>query len=187
MRNSTSIDRLHELLECDPQAGRLTWKQSKGRQARGSQAGCLHKALGYVCITIDGVSFGAHRIVWAMAHDRWPKDVIDHINGDRSDNRLANLRDVSVQVNTQNRSKARSCNASGYLGVSCIRSTGRFSSSIKGPDGRVRHLGTYASAEEAHSAYMREKLVLHEGVGAHVVNRTAETTCLEEMKARMSA
>lgn len=183
MRLNPSIDRLNELLHCDAETGVLTWKQSRGRVASGQKAGCIHKSLGYVCLSIDGRAQFAHRVVWAMVHGKWPDNFIDHINGVRSDNNPSNLRDVTQQVNTQNRSKASSHNLSGYLGVSFIKRTGRFASAITASDGRVLNLGTYATAEDAHRAYMDAKLLHHEGTGAQFFNRKAKTTCLEEIQA----
>lgn len=61
-----------------------------------------HKSKGYLKGRIDGKELKAHRVVWAHYHGRWPSGVIDHINRDRSDNRLANLRDVTSAQNAMN-------------------------------------------------------------------------------------
>lgn len=180
-----TISRVSELLSSDPLTGVLTWKVSRGRMAAGSVAGAIGN--GYLHVSIDGKNIGAHRIVWALANGRWPDNFIDHINGERRDNRLCNLRDVTVQVNTQNRTKAASHNSTGVLGVGYHKRAKKFYSSIKASDG-AHHLGYFDTAEQASEAYQKAKKLLHSGNGASEhFNRKAKTTCLEEMQARMAA
>lgn len=95
-----------------------------------------------------------------MARGHWPTYQIDHINGDRSDNRLANLRDVSATVNAQNQRKAYANNRAGLLGAH--RAGKRYVARIRMPQARI-FLGGFASAEEAHAAYVAAKRLLHEG------------------------
>lgn len=189
MSKKTSIARLNELFLCDPQTGSLTWKVSRGRMRAGSTAGSRHKHLGYVVVSVDGHMFLAHRIVWAMVNECWPKHFIDHINGIRSDNRISNLRDVSPQVNGQNRSKAASHNKCGFLGVRQVYGD-KFSASIRGKDGRAVHLGTFDTKEQASTAYMAAKASMHEGVGAQnnqFLAGQAQLTVLEELQALRAA
>lgn len=89
----------------------------------------------------------------------WPK-VIDHKNGDRSDNRWGNLRDTDYTVNAENRSQARKTNSTGLLGVS--RRGKKFHASIKAL-GKNWHIGNYETAQEAHEAYLEVKRVAHQG------------------------
>lgn len=64
-------------------------------------AGSVHKS-GYIHISLDGKKHKAHRVIWELLTGSKPKETIDHINGDRSDNRIENLRDVSQKINCQN-------------------------------------------------------------------------------------
>jgi hypothetical protein len=91
---------------------------------------------------------------------RWPNGVVDHINGDTSDNQWSNLRDVTHSVNCQNQRRAKRSNASGLLGVSFFDGKPRASISV---DGRPIHLGTFDTPEAAHQAYVEAKRKLHAG------------------------
>lgn len=93
---------LHELLEYDPETGLFRWRDSPalGRKA-GRQVGTVAPS-GYVKIKVLGVTRQAHRIAWTMHYGRQPTFYVDHINRVRSDNRIANLRDVPPAANSKN-------------------------------------------------------------------------------------
>lgn len=76
---------------------------------------------GYRRISFDGTSIAASHVAWLLAHGEWPSGFIDHINGDRSDNRPSNLRVVDAQENAKNQ-KARYDNTSGVVGVCWCKS-----------------------------------------------------------------
>jgi len=65
----------------------------------------ISKSDGYIIIMVSGLSFVAHRVAWFINYGTWPTGVIDHINHDRSDNRIINLRDVSPTENARNKVK----------------------------------------------------------------------------------
>ena len=90
----------------------------------------------------------------------WPIGEIDHVNGDRGDNRIANLRDVDHKTNSQNERRARAINTSGFLGVS--KQGNKWQASIR-HGGKQLYLGLFAAKEEAHSAYLAAKRLLHAG------------------------
>ena len=100
-----------------------------------------------------------HRVLWAMAHGTVPP-MLDHINGDRSDNRLANLRVVDHTTNMQNQRNAMRDNRTGFLGVS--PSGGRYRATIR-VSGKQKYLGLFDTAEAAHEAYLAAKRELHGG------------------------
>lgn len=99
---------------------------------------------------INGESLYAHRVAWALHHGEWPSGEIDHINGNRSDNRISNLRDVDHQTNMQNKAVYRT-NSSGCHGVSRKRSTGRWQAAVT-VDGKRIHLGSFEARADAIAA-----------------------------------
>lgn len=90
----------------------------------------------------------------------WPKDQIDHINGDRTDNRFSNLRDVTNEINNQNKKRAQSNNRLGLLGV--CHHQGGFRARIA-VNGKSKCLGVYLTPELAHQVYLDAKRRLHHG------------------------
>lgn len=128
-RSDVTPDILRMLLYYDPETGILTWlsrsdeffssvsmrKKWNARYA-GNKALTATHPHGYHVGGILGFDFLAHRVAWAIHHQEWPKGEIDHINGDPSDNRIENLRDVDHGTNMQNM-KIHKSNNSGHVGV----------------------------------------------------------------------
>lgn len=118
---------------------------------------------GYVRVSVDGKIYAAHRLAWLWVTGEWPTRDIDHIDGNRANNRWSNLRDVSRSMNLENMREAKSNNRStGLLGAHLHRQTGRYTSRIQ-VKGKDQHLGMFATAEEAHRAYVAAKRLHHEG------------------------
>ena len=153
-----SREEVAALLSYDPQTGLFTHKVNGHKRKAGAATGRLD-VKGYVRSSLLGYEFKAHRLAWLLTYGVWPNAEIDHINGCPSDNRIMNLRDVSVAENGWNRTKAMRNNKSGYLGVSCS-ADGRFHAQI-GVNGVQRSLGWWATAEEAASAYIAAKAIHH--------------------------
>lgn len=101
-----SHDALIQLLDYAPDTGHFTWrtKPSKNIHA-GTRAGRVDVSTGYRYINIQGKRYAEHRLAWFYVHKQMPKYLIDHINHDRADNRLENLRQVTVSENARNRTK----------------------------------------------------------------------------------
>lgn len=149
---------LHDLLTYDPLTGLLTWMSRPGKDSwnaryAGREAMTNLDHNGYRRSRIFGIPVAAHRVIWAMAHGAWPEGDIDHINGDKTDNRLANLREVTRQGNNRNMSR-RKDNTSGITGVSWDRARQLWVARIK-HNGRYKALGRFHSVEAA--AVARER------------------------------
>jgi len=109
-------DRLKQLYSYDNELGVLRWKNPTNRSVlRGSVVGSLHSS-GYMFTTIARKMFSIHRLIFILHHGYNPENDIDHINGIKNDNRIENLREVSVICNLRN-SKLSKLNRSGVKGV----------------------------------------------------------------------
>jgi len=121
----------------------------------GKSAGGLRK--GYLRLRLKGRKYTAARIIWLMIHGQWPKTQVDHRDGKRARNTLANLREATNAQNCQNRKK-RSDNRSGYTGVHRDKSKWRAEICIKGKD---IYLGSFESKDEAREVYLEAKAQYH--------------------------
>lgn len=145
------IQKLQEYLSYDPDTGHITWRKDKGRGKAGERAGNAtprtHRG-GYRALKFDQRNLKEHRVAWALHHGHWPIGEIDHINGQRDDNRIENLRDVSREINTINRVVSAK-NTSGATGVS--RKGSRWQAYICYRRRQI-HLGYFVSFAEAKAA-----------------------------------
>ena len=153
---------LDALLEYHPETGAFVWRVSRSSITKGSVAGSVTDK-GYWAIGIKRNFVPAHRLAWLLHMGCWPKGPIDHINGNPLDNRIANLREVSQLLNTQNRRKANKGTRSGLIGASWKSKIGRWVAQIR-HDGRLIHIGYFDTAEAANAAYLSEKRKLHAGM-----------------------
>lgn len=153
-----TAEALRSLVCYDPRSGQFT----RLLRANWCAAGGWLDRNGHVRISIAGRAYAAHRIAWLYVHGRWPQGDIDHINGDRADNRIENLRDVCKAMNQQNQRKAHRTNATGLLGVTFNTARSKYQAQI-GVSGRNKYLGLFDTATEAHQAYLAAKRALHEG------------------------
>ena len=160
---SLTAERLRSLLSYDAETGVFVWLAStNGRIKVGDIAGSFNNK-GYIAIGCDGKEHKAHRLAWLWIHGAWPSKQIDHIDGDKSNNRLANLREATNTENQQNRRRARRDNKSGGLiGAQFHRHTGKYTSKI-GVGGKSIYLGLFDTAKLAHEAYVKAKRELHPG------------------------
>jgi hypothetical protein len=153
---------LLEMLHYDPASGVFTWlKRVAICLSIGDVAG--RKTSGqYLQIKINYRAYLSHRLAWFYTHGSWPVGEIDHINGNRFDNRIANLRDVSVSLNQLNRFK-QVPNRLGFTGLYAKR--GRFGARIK-VNGRQKYLGVFDTPEQASAAYEKARSSIHQQGGA---------------------
>lgn len=160
---------LRLILRYDSETGKLFWRKRSRAFFTNDQA-CAswntrwaekpaftapHGPGGYLVGNACGRLIMAHRAAWAIAHGQWPAELLDHINGVPSDNRLSNLREATSLENCWNtRSKSR---VSKFKGVAHDRRDNRWSASIK-VGAKSIYLGRFATDKEAARAYDAEAL-----------------------------
>lgn len=145
-----SNERLKELLDYDSNTGIFRWLAKRGRATSGSVAGSVMKN-GYLRIRIDGDMYLAHRLAWFYVYEKWPEGDIDHINCNKKDNRIFNLRTATRQQNMRNQNK-KSSNTSGFKGVHFSKDKNKWCARIR-IDNKRMFLGYFSSASDAHAAY----------------------------------
>jgi hypothetical protein len=160
-KTDLTAQRLRELLHYDPETGKFRQLvRTSGRRNVGAEPGCISR--GRRLIRIDYKLIPAARLAWLYVTGEWPKQQVDHIDGDPMNDRFANLRDVSQTLNLQNLRVPGRNNSSGFLGVSFDRTRRKWQSSIY-IDRRCVFLGRFDTAELAHAAYVEAKREHHPG------------------------
>lgn len=154
------LEELKRLLSYDPETGKWTWKVYRSRLAReGDTAGTPHHKDRYIRLHVNGRMHTAHRLAWFYMTGGWPLGEIDHINGDREDNRWNNLREAPKQLNALNRKIYRT-NTSGQKGIHWHPRLGKWRVRIQ-QFGRRISLGCYDTMEDAAAAYAAAEKVLY--------------------------
>ena len=147
-RYGITYENIARLLTYNSKTGVLRWLVNANSSIRAySVAGC-NKHKGYIRVKIMKRLYAAHHLAWVLHYGTWPTKNLDHINGDRSDNRIRNLREANRSQqcwNSIGRSKL------GFpKGVSTCHN--RYKAQIE-IDGRTIYLGVYDTPDEAHAAY----------------------------------
>ncbi|WP_158219449.1 MULTISPECIES: HNH endonuclease [unclassified Achromobacter] len=153
---------VESVLDYDAITGEFRWKVASrnGAIRPGCRAGYVKG--GYQVISIRGRHIYAHRLAWLLVTRAWPSLFVDHLNGDKLDNRFANLREATLQVNNQNLHGANARNkTSGLLGVTWNR--GKWTAQITIPGKGRTYLGRFTDPAMAHQAYLEAKRKYHEG------------------------
>ena len=147
MKAYPSRDELATVFSYDPESGKLF---RDGRES-GSRT-----SLGYTVVCLKGRRYMAHVVAWVLTHGYRP-EVVDHVNGARSDNRLANLRPAN---RSQNRANSNTNRGNKYpKGVRKDPRCRRYHAAVS-VNGKAKHLGMFDTVEEAHAAYKRAASVL---------------------------
>jgi hypothetical protein len=159
-----TVEQLRQLLDYECKTGVFSWSEPTREwfasyahwRAYKAKQSCIkpfsyeHSA-GYLCGEIGGVSLLAHRVAWAYCQGSWPDEQVDHVNHDKKDNRLANLRLAPQAENVKNSGK-RSDNSSGVTGVYWSRSRKKWVAQIGLPGPKTKPLGRYDIFEDAVAA-----------------------------------
>ena len=156
-----TAERLREILHYDEETGIFTWKIIVGYRTHVGDVAGSKTRQGYIRIGLMGNLYRAHRLAWLYVFGKDPVNQIDHINLNKSDNRIANIREVTNQQNAQNQYEAQKNNkSSGLRGVSLRNRDGKWRAQIK-INGTLKHLGYFDTKEDAHSEYRAMKVKLH--------------------------
>lgn len=153
-------EELTKLLRYDQATGLLHWNSPRPKIRVGNRAGYLHHK-GYINLEINGKHYAAHRLIWFYVTGSMPTTQIDHINGNRSDNRFENLREAT---HGQNRANSKTTNKHGLKGVRRIpwmKDTDRCWQASITHNKKVIYLGCFHTKEEAHMAYCDASKRLH--------------------------
>lgn len=143
---------LKSVLHYNEITGVFTWKVSNSKKLKvGSIAG-WYNTRGYVQITIKNKKYTAHRLAWLYMYGTDPKAQIDHVNGNKEDNRIDNLREVNNRENNQNKTVHRNGRLVGY---SLHKNTKKYQARVN-VNKKVIHIGLYNTPQEAHEAYVKK-------------------------------
>lgn len=147
-KDDLSAELVRELFDCDPKSGALYWRaRSNSRVKAGALAGHFQPRTGYICVTIKGQKYRAHRLIWLHVYGRWPDGELDHINNNRIDNRISNLRPATPSQNKWNLTRP-SHNTSGQKGISWDKRSNKWLVCLQ-KHGIRKHIGLFSCMEDA--------------------------------------
>lgn len=162
-----SIEELRETFAYCADTGVLRWKRNVSNVKAGDEAGFAQDVGQRQCLAIgfNGRQFKVHRVIWAIVHGEWPRYSIDHIDGNKLNNRISNLRDVPHEINLRNQKLSRA-NSSGRTGVRFRKDLQKWLATIR-CDGKDIYLGLHESFESACEArrMAERKYGFHENHG----------------------
>ena len=151
-----------KLLDYNRTTGQFTWKVSRGSRSKVGGIAGHENSHGYIAIGVNlnkkQKFLKAHRLAWFIVNHELP-NVIDHIDRDKSNNSLSNLRDCNNSLNQINIPISKR-NTTGYKGVYYRKDNGKYRAIIK-IDGRNKSIGQYETAEEAYSAYKKKAIEVY--------------------------
>ena len=143
-----TAERLRDLLSYDPETGELRRRINSGNAKAGDIAGGKDEE-GYVRVRVNCRKYQSHRLVWLYVHGQWPKQQLDHINGIRDDNRIANLREATNAENAQNKIVGQ--NKAGFTGVR-PQSRGKAWRAAISVNGEKVYLGSFSDPSDAYAS-----------------------------------
>jgi len=160
MADKPDIDYVKSVVDYDPNTGKFYWKKNlRGGAVKGRECFKTYSGDGYYKGSVGGIHIKAHAVAFAIKNGRWHTGQIDHINGDRLDNRISNLREVTHKQNTWNRKPRKT--SSHYKGICWFKRDSKWRVSINGLDGKKLYLGMYVDEIAAAKAYDCAARILH--------------------------
>ena len=167
-----SLEYLKECIDYNPETGIAVWKErplhhfkntsnmiSTNSQTAGKEINTLNSH-GYYRFTIDYSTYLLHRVIWKLMTGNDSDKFIDHIDGDKTNNKWDNLREATPRQNVQNIGK-KSHNTTGFKGVQKGPKDGTWIAVIRNNDGKGINLGTFPTPEDAHKAYCEAAVAYH--------------------------
>ena len=151
--------RLKEIIHYEPDTGVFTRHVTVANAVAGSIAGCK-TSMGYIRIKIDRKAVFAHRLAWLYVYGYFPKQIIDHVNQIKDDNRIKNLRKSSALQNAHNISHKKTISKSGFRGVSWHKRCKKYCARIR-VNNKTISLGYFNNPESAHKAYLEAAKKYH--------------------------
>ena len=149
-----TLEKLKEYFEYNPVTGVFTRiKKANYNQKLGKKLGSLNKSTGYLQCKIFGQNAYIHRLAWLYVNGEWPVNEIDHIDGDKTNNRIKNLRPATHAQNNTNRDNHK--NKYGFKGVKRHHSNKNRWYSMIQVEGRQIYLGMCDTPEEAYVNYCK--------------------------------
>lgn len=159
MSNKLTQAQLKELLNYDPATGAFTWVARLGSARPNTPASAHVDQYGYKRLMVHGRPYAQHRLAWMYMTGEWPAQQVDHLNGNRGDNRWVNLREATDAQNRQNMAK-KAGTRSRLQGVTWFPRDGKWRSRLT-INYKSHFLGYHDTEEEAHQAYLKAKAKLH--------------------------
>lgn len=150
--NDITAEQVRKWLDYDPETGRFDWRDPpRAVLIKSVRADVRYRRAGYRKISVNERMYLAHRLAWLHYYGEWPANYVDHINRDRADNRIVNLRDVTQAQNSRNTTSRSATLPKGLAYRPCKRGD-RWSASIA-VDGKHWALGTFIRVTDAYAAY----------------------------------
>ena len=149
-----------EFFTYSPETGDVHWLKTRNNRCTAGKRVSTASTDGALQVCFDHRTYRLHRVIWLYMTGSWPTKVIDHKDGDQTNNRWENLRDVSQSVNRENLRAAPANNKVGVLGVGRIGSRWRANIHVYG---KSMALGSFNTLEDAQQAYLEAKRFWHEG------------------------
>ena len=159
METLIKADDARKYLDYDPATGVMRWKIWPRTGRPSGREVLTTNAQGYRVVVLMGRQYRVHRVAWLMMYGKWPPELLDHVNGNRTDNRLVNLREATRAENNRNRGMSGN-NTSGFKGVTYNKDRNKWQAKIW-RNNKAIHLGRYPSAQGAFAAYCKASREYH--------------------------
>ena len=159
MKQYPSQEKLKRLFAYNEDTGDVTRLIQCGKMKPGSLVGSKTH-FGYTQTKVDNNNYFLHRIIWKLVYGKDPDGVIDHIDGNKRNNAISNLRDVSIATNNEHQRNINRKSKSGVFGA--VQRGDKYAAMIV-LDGVQKYLGTFKTADEAHQVYLNAKRMFHRG------------------------